>query len=189
MQVIAPSGYYIGVRIREARADIVYNTYPEEWRQRYLAMSYRLRDPTIAWAYANKGAAHWKDLADLDTAGIFPDAARYGLAHGLIIGTGELAQRTLAGFARPDRAFTAAEVDWLQAAVRRIHQHARPDAVTFRELQALRLIAEGKPYAIAAHMLGISQSALRARLASARNRLNARTVAEALQQARSKNII
>lgn len=189
MSELATAGYYIGIRIREAKADIVYNTYPEEWRQRYLAMSYRLRDPSIAWAYCNDGATCWSDLAALDTAGVFADAARHGLAHGMVVATGDIRLRTIAGFARPDRPFTRDEALCLQATVRRLHKHAQPQSVTVRQLQALRLIARGHPYSIAAHALQISESALKARIALARRSLGARTVPEAVQIAQEKGII
>ena len=52
-----------------------------------------------------------------------------------------------------------------------------------------RLVAAGKPYAIAAHMLGISTGALRARLTSVRSRLGAPTIPEAIQVARRRNIV
>ncbi|SMO52915.1 autoinducer binding domain-containing protein [Paracoccus laeviglucosivorans] len=189
ISLLASAGYYMGIRIREAKADLVYNTYPPQWQQRYLAMSYKLRDPIIAWAYANNGAAHWSDIAQNDAAGVIADAARHGLVHGLVVTVGAIGARTIAGFARPDRPFSLAEAEYLQAALHRMHRHARPKAVTVRELHALRLVAAGKTYAIAAHMLGISEGALRARLTSARSRLGARTVPEAIQIARQQNII
>ena len=189
IRALAPAGYYMGIRIRQSKADLVFNTYPPEWQERYAAMSYRLRDPTIAWGFANNGAARWSALAHLDTAGIFADAAAHGLKHGLVIGTGEIKARTLAGFARPDRPFARDEIEWLQDAVQRLHTRNLPQSITFRELQALRLVAAGKPYAIAAHMLGISTGALRARLTSVRSRLGAPTIPEAIQVARRRTIV
>lgn len=188
ISVLAPAGYHLGVRIREARADLVFNTYPTAWQQRYTAMSYRLRDPSIAWAFAHGGVAHWSALAHLDTAGVFADAARHGLAHGVVIATGEVQMRTVAGFARADRDFTADETEALHGAVRRLHRSARP-GLTVLEMQALRQVAAGKRYAVAAHSLGISEAALKARIASARRSLGARTVPEALQIARTRKIM
>jgi LuxR family transcriptional regulator len=47
----------------------------------------------------------------------------------------------------------------------------------------LRLIANGYRYSQAAQQIGISESALKARLRSARERLLCRTTAEAVQRA------
>ena len=65
-----------------------------------------------------------------------------------------------------------------------LHIEARPPSkLTKAQIEALRCIAEGDRHAAAASKLGISDSALKARLASARVRLRARTTAEALRKA------
>lgn len=182
-------GCYIGIRTRAAKADIVINTYPPEWQQRYQAMSYRLRDPTVAWAFAHEGAIRWSQLALLDTAGIFADAARHGLNHGIVVATGEVTARTLGGFARSDRPFTCAEIERIRTSVQRMSKRGRLASITMRQVHALRLIAKGTPYAIAAEHLHISESALKARIASARANLGARTVPEAIRIAEGKGLI
>jgi LuxR family transcriptional regulator len=53
----------------------------------------------------------------------------------------------------------------------------------------LRLIAAGDRHAAAAAKLGISESALKARLTAARQRLMARTTAEALQRAQEYRLL
>lgn len=186
---ISTAGYYVGVRIRAGKADVVMNTYPLEWQQRYATMSYRLRDPVILWGYGHTGITRWQDLAEGDQVGIFEDAARHGLPHGAVAATGPVDRRTIAGFARADRAFTAEELSELLAATQKLHQHAELDAISLREAQALRAIAAGKKYAEAAFSLEISESALKARLNSARKRLGARTTVEALRLARDRRLI
>ncbi|SMO93872.1 helix-turn-helix transcriptional regulator [Paracoccus laeviglucosivorans] len=188
ISLLATAGYYIGIRIGKGGADKVYNAYPALWQQRYAAMSYLLRDPTVGWAYENIGTAHWHELAELDSAGIFADAARHGLAHGVTFAMGPIGARTIASFARDDRAFAADEVKWLRSATTRLHDRTDRD-ITPRARQALSLIATGKSQALAAHELGISEAAIRARLASARERLGARTTAEAIIMARNLSII
>ncbi|MEZ5722989.1 MAG: hypothetical protein R3D59_16405 [Paracoccaceae bacterium] len=54
---------------------------------------------------------------------------------------------------------------------------------------ALRLVARGNRYAEAAALLGISESALKARLRSARERLFVRTTAEAVQRAQTESLL
>ena len=57
------------------------------------------------------------------------------------------------------------------------------------QIEALRLIADGDRHTAAAAKLGISESALKARLSSARVRLGARTTAEALKKAREFRLL
>jgi LuxR family transcriptional regulator len=64
-----------------------------------------------------------------------------------------------------------------------------PDSLTEAQIEALRLIAAGDRHAAAASKLGISESALKARLNSARLRLMARTTAEAIQRATDYRLI
>ena len=59
----------------------------------------------------------------------------------------------------------------------------QPDNLSAAQVEALRLIAKGYRYSQAAQQIGISESALKARLRSARERLLCRTTAEAIQRA------
>ena len=95
LRKLAPMGYFIGLHIRYAAPIMQFQAYPKAWTDHYAERGYALRDPTIAWGFANNGAARWSALAHLDTAGIFADAAAHGLKHGLVIGTGEIKARTL----------------------------------------------------------------------------------------------
>ncbi|MEL7177474.1 MAG: LuxR C-terminal-related transcriptional regulator, partial [Pseudomonadota bacterium] len=64
-----------------------------------------------------------------------------------------------------------------------------PENLTPAQIEALKLIAEGHRHAAAAAELNISESALKARLTSARQRLLARTTAEAIQRARDYRLL
>ena len=61
--------------------------------------------------------------------------------------------------------------------------------LTKAQIAALKLLADGDRNAAAAAKLGISESALKLRLASARERLMARTTAEAIQRAKDYNLL
>ena len=64
-----------------------------------------------------------------------------------------------------------------------------PEKLTRAQVEALERLAAGDRYAAAAAKLGISESALKARLASVRQRLGSRTNAEALQKAREYGLM
>ena len=72
----------------------------------------------------------------------------------------------------------------------RLHAATEPaEELTTAQVEALRCIANGDRHAAAALKLGISESALKARLVSARQRLGARTTAEAIQRAKDSRLI
>lgn len=78
----------------------------------------------------------------------------------------------------------------LERAVIRLHELSEPpEALTEAQIEALRCIAGGDRFAAAAERLGISESALKARISSARDRLMARTTAEAIQRAKDNRLI
>ena len=64
-----------------------------------------------------------------------------------------------------------------------------PTSLTDAQIEALRCIANGDRHAAAAARLGISESALKARLAAARTALLARTTTEAIQRARDYRLL
>ena len=82
------------------------------------------------------------------------------------------------------------EIAEMRTIVSDLHSLTEPKSqMTKAQIEALRLIADGHRHAAAAHMLGISESALKVRLSSARQRLMARTTPEAIQRAKSLNVL
>ena len=74
--------------------------------------------------------------------------------------------------------------------VRRLHDITEPpDSLSRAQIEALRCVANGMRHTAAAHSLGISESAFKARLNSARQKLLARTTAEALQRAKEYKLL
>ena len=106
-----------------------------------------------------------------------------------------------AALAQIDRAFgkgsamrlgskEAIEIETISTMVRRLHDITEPpESLTKAQQEALRCIAEGDRHAAAAAKLGITESAFKARLISARERLMAKTTAEALQRAKDYRLL
>ena len=187
---IALSGYFVGLHIRFAAPLMQFQTYAEDWAEFYSQNGYALRDPTIAWGFSTTGACRWSALPIPDPFDILKDAADHGLIFGLTVSLGPIASRTIASFARPDREFTDAEIQEISTTVWRLHEVTEPPAsLTKAQKEALRCIAEGDRHAAAAAKLGITESAFKARLISVRERLNARTTAEALQRAKEYRLL
>lgn len=187
---IAPAGYFIGLHIRFAAPIMQFQTYPDAWEEYYSAKAYALRDPTIAWGFSTTGSCRWSSLPVPDPFGILSDAASFGLKFGVAFAWGPISSRTISGVARGDREFTDSEIELTSDMIRRLHDLTEPpESLTKAQIEALRCIAEGDRHAAAAAKLGITESAFKARLTSARERLMARTTAEALQRAKNYRLL
>ncbi|HLQ18581.1 MAG TPA: autoinducer binding domain-containing protein [Tabrizicola sp.] len=190
LRLLAPAGYFLGLHIRFTSPLMIYQTYDQGWVKHYTANAYVLRDPATIWGMANTGAIRWSDPDFADPHQILPEAASFGLRHGLTIACGPSSSRSIAGFARSDREFADHEVRLVQACVERMHaRFEEPASLTSAQLEALRCLAGGDRHSDAATRLGISESAFKARIVSARERLSARTTAEAIRRARDHRLI
>jgi len=187
---LAPKGYALGLHIRYASAHVMIQTYDPRWSQIYTEKGYMLADPMVFWGFGNAGTIRWSALDLPDPHGILKQAAMFGLNFGVAVAHGPTSSRTIGGFARDDREFTDEEISEIQALVCDLHEKSiPPEHLTPAQRMALRLIAKGSRHAEAASLLGISESALKARLRSARERLFVRTTAEAIQRAQEYNLL
>lgn len=190
LRLSALAGYFIGLHIRFTSPLMVYQTYDQRWVEHYTANAFVLRDPATIWGMANTGAVRWSDPAFADPHRILPEAAAFGLRYGLTVACGPPSSRSIAGFSRKDREFDDKELRSIQHCVQRMHDRfALPATLTQAQLDALRCLAAGDRHADAAVRLGISESAFKARIVTARERLSARTTAEAIRRARDHRLI
>lgn len=188
--LMSPAGYFIGLHIRFTSPLITFQTYDQAWLDHYTENGFVLRDPMTAWGFSQTGAIRWSDPTLMDPFGLFKEAAKYGLHFGVTAAWGPIKSRTIASFARADRDFRDDEIAIITAAVRRLHDMTEPpEELTKAQVEALRCIAGGDRFAAAAEKLGISESALKARITSVRIRLMARTTAEAIQRAKDYRLI
>jgi LuxR family transcriptional regulator len=187
---LAPAGYFVGLHIRFAAPLMTFQTYPQAWTDHYTQHAYALRDPLIAWGISRTGATRWRDIDIPDPFDIMAEARKFGLVYGVSISCGPMTSRTVAGIARADREFTDEEIAELSGIILRLHTETEPpDNLTGAEIEALKVVGSGERYAAGAARLGISESALKARLTSARRKLFARTSAEAIQRAKDYRLI
>jgi len=179
-----------GMHIRFAGPLVQFQTYEQAWIDHYTKNGYALRDPMVAWGFFKNGASRWSEISLPDPFKIFKQAEEYGLKYGVVVSTGPLTSRSICGCARSDREFTDEEIRRITNLVQTLHEVTDPpDSLTKAQKDALQLIADGHRHAAAAAKLGISESALKARLISARNRLLARTTAEAIQRAKDYRLL
>ncbi|MDH3262846.1 MAG: autoinducer binding domain-containing protein [Paracoccaceae bacterium] len=190
LAALSPAGYFVGLHIRFAAPLLTFQTYDQRWTDHYTEQAYALRDPMIAWGFSTMGVSRWSEIGIPDHFGIMKEAASYGLVYGVSVACGPIASRTIAGVSRSDREFTDAEMKQIHEIILRLHDMTEPpESLTPAQIEALRCIAAGDRHAAAAAKLGISESALKARLTAARERLLARTTAEALQRAKDYRLL
>lgn len=190
LSTLAPGGYFFALHIRFAMPLLNMQTYPKEWIERYTEEVYALRDPIIAWGFSTVGTARWSEIDIPDPFDILGQAKEYGMTHGVAVACGPMKSRTIASAARDDREFEDDEIAEIASIIRMLHKITEPPrSLTAAQVEALRLIAEGDRHAAAAAKLGISESALKARLLGARNSLLARTTAEAIQRAKDYRLL
>lgn len=190
LEPLAQEGYFVGLHIRFASPLMTFQTFPPAWTDHYTQNAYALRDPLIAVGVSQTGAIRWSEIALPDPFGIMQEAATYGLVYGVCVSCGPMTSRTIGSVARSDREFTDEEVATISGIILRLHHESQPpDNLTNAEIEALRILASGERYANGAALLGISESALKARLSSARRKLFARTSAEAIQRAKDYRLI
>ena len=187
---LAPAGYFLGLHIRFTSPLVSLCTYVQEWQDHYTDNVYAVRDPLIAWGYSTKGACRWSEIGIPDPFGIFDQAAEFGLKYGVAVSCGPFSSRSIGAVAREDREFEDAEIEEIQKIFEFLNEKTEPpERLTKAQREALELIAAGNRHAEAAAKLGISESALKVRLTAARNRLLARTTAEAIQRAKEYRLL
>ncbi|WP_341213338.1 autoinducer binding domain-containing protein [uncultured Limimaricola sp.] len=187
---IAPLGFCAVFRVSRGRPMHTENCFSPAWRDTYERQSYGLRDPAIGWALGHDGMMRWDRLSHRDPAGVIAHAHAYGLHHGITVATGSGELRSFCGLARADRPFTDQEGERALRVIRRLHNGPVGEIrLTEAQCEALSLMASGERHTRAAAIIGISESALKARLKSARGTLGARTTAEAVHAAQMHGLI
>ncbi len=190
LSLLAPAGYFVGLHIRFTAPLFTFQTYDQAWLDHYTEQGFVLRDPMVAWGFSTEGHIRWSDPSLPDPFKLFAEAERFGLKYGVTLSCGPIKSRTIASFSRSDREFTDDEIAECNRIIHRMHDMTEPpEELTKAQIDALRCIAGGDRHAAAAEKLGISESALKARITSARIRLMARTTAEAIQRAKDYRLI
>ena len=193
IEQLAPSGYYIALRIGFAFPMEEVNAFPPEWVQHYTAQRFMLFDPTVRWAYANTGMCRWSALEQDDPKKIIAQAKTFGMRFGVTVSVfdGNVdAQRSFASFTRADREYSDLEVKLLRALlVRRHTETAPPTNLTRAELEALGMVKDGKRLKEIAFELSVSEGAVKQRLKNAKLKLGAKTGTQAAALASQYGLI
>jgi len=187
---LAPMGYTVGLHIRFATPLVYTSSYPPAWVEHYNSHSYYLRDPLVFWGVGVEGTTRWSAIPLPDPFGVMKKAAGHGLNFGAVSSYGPITSRSIVGISRSDREFEDDELGKLRELTIQLHIEAKPPSeLTKAQIEALQCLANGDRHAAAAEKLGITESAFKARLQSARIRLEARTTSEAIRKAREYRLL
>lgn len=190
---LAPSGYYLALRVGFAFPMVEENRLPEPWIEHYTRHRFMLADPVIRWVYRNTGAIRWSEIVLQDEMKVLAQAQTFGLRYGVAVsffdGSPE-GLRSFGSFARSDREFESEEIAALNAYVRQRHIESEPpENLTTAELEALQMVKQGQRLKQIAHELGVTEGAIKQRLKNAKRKLGAQTSAQAAAEASKFGLI
>lgn len=189
---VADAGYHAALRVGFAFPVQEANTFPSSWVQHYARYGLMINDPAVRWAYDHRGVIRWSDLLEDDKNAVLASASVFGMNFGAVLSHYEpevAPERSYVLLAHRSREFSNSELDNLFDHLCQCHEQAVPPRLTKAELEALGLIKEGFRIKEISHLLGVSDSAIKVRLSSARRKLGARTVTHAAGLAVSHRMI
>lgn len=188
----SPAGYYVAIRVGFSFPEEEINELPENWVEFYTTHGLVVHDPAMKWVYANTGATRLSAISLPDPHQVRERAAVFGLSHGAVISVmsaGDRGRRSYGLFFRDDRDFEETDLRQLHGIVTRLHSGSDGEgALTAAEMQALRMQSEGLRLRQIAAEIGISESAVKARLNNAKRKLGAKTQSQAASIAAARRI-
>ena len=188
---IAQAGFYVALRLGFYSPEDELNAFPEGFVDLYTARGLALQDPLMRWTFVNQGVARWSGIDLADPAGVMARYRQYGMRFGATIclaGRGQVPKKSFGIFARSDREFTDDELRDLREMLTTLHVN-EPQSLTESQVEVLRMLSTGMRYKQMAYALGISESAVKARLRGAAQRMNAKTAAQAATVAASRGML
>jgi LuxR family transcriptional regulator, quorum-sensing system regulator SdiA len=188
---VAPAGFYAALRVGFSFAEVEMNQLPKLWVDFYATHGLLIHDPAMAWVYTNTGAIRLAEIEQTDPQQVLAQAALFGLVHGAVVSvlhSQDRGRRSYGVFFREDRDFTAAELQGLERQMQQLHEGGEP-SLTTAEIAALTLQSQGMRLRQIGVELGITESAVKARLNNVKRKLGARTQSQAASIAAARRIL
>jgi LuxR family transcriptional regulator, quorum-sensing system regulator SdiA len=193
IETFAPAGSYLALRVGFSFPEEEMNSLPPQWVQFYTTHGLVVHDPAMKWVYGNTGATRFSELTLSDPHQVRAHAAVFGLGFGAavsVMATQDKGRRSYGLFFRDDRDFANAEIDALHSIVRDMHESMDTErSLTAAEIEALKMQSSGLRLKEIATRLGISESAVKARLNNVKRKLGAKTQSQAASIAAARRIL
>lgn len=169
------------------------NQLPANWVEFYTTNGLVVHDPVMKWVYGNTGVARMAHLGVPDPHQIRARGVVFGLTHGVVISVmaaADRGRRSYGFFFRNDEDFAERDLTALHDIVKKLHSGKSDEpSLTAAEIEALQMQAGGLRLKQIAGELGISESAVKARLNNAKKKLGAKTLPQASSIAAARRII
>lgn len=188
---VAPAGFYVALRVGFYAPEDELNAFPEDWVEHYTTRGLAVQDPLMRWTFSNHGARRWSEIDLPDPSHVLNGYRDYQLRYGVTVclpGRGPSPKKSFGMFARSDREMQDQEIEELTHLLSALHV-TEQQALTESQVEVLRMLSTGMRYKQMAYELGISESAVKARLKSAALRMNAKTAAQAASVAASRGML
>ena len=193
LDALAPAGYYIALRVGYSFPEEEINRLSDRWVDLYTKRGLVVQDPIMRWVYAHNGVMRWRDLTLPDPAQVLKLARQSGLHYGATASftrPEDHGKRSYVTVFRVDRDFTDRELSTLNELLRELHCNMQAHKnLSPAEVEAIRYRAEGMLLKQIAGKLEISESAVKARLMSARKKLGAKNMLDTLAIATARRLI
>ena len=190
---ISPAGFYVALRVGFSYPDEELNALPGNWVEFYTTHGLVVHDPAMKWVYGNTGAVKMSEIGLPDPHRVRERAAVFGLSHGAVISIlapSDRGRRSYGLFFRADRDFDDGDLRDLREIVLKLHSGGETELqLTVAEVQALKMQADGLRLKQIAAELGISESAVKARLNNAKRKLGAKTASQAASIAVARRML
>lgn len=165
-------------------------TYPEEWVTEYINKNYAFLDPTLQWAMFRQGAIRWSDNKIPDALGVLKKAKKYGLNFGVTFSRKTGQKRTALFVAKSLKELSDEEIHQISDMMAPFYEDVTPtQKLTSAEIEAVGYIVEGSTLDEIAQELGISASAIKTRLATARAKMKCKNNAQLIYKAMQENLL
>ena len=190
---MSPAGFYLALRVGFTFPEEELNCLPEPWVEHYTRHGLVVHDPLMKWVYSQNGSARWSDVLIADPQAVRLAAQAHGLHYGAAasaVSAAEKGKRSYGLFFRADRDFNDGELLNLRILLESLHNGmAMQRNLTANEIAALKYLASGLRLQQIADALGISESAVKARLNNAKAKLGARTTLQAASLATGRHLL
>lgn len=190
---IASAGFYLALRVGFSFPEEELNELPPNWVEFYTTNGLVVHDPAMKWVYGNTGAARMADIKLPDPHAVRERAAIFGLTYGAVISVlaaSDRGRRSYGLFFRRESDFSDADLGKLTAIVKQLHSGVSDEpSLTGAEIEAMQMQAAGLRLKQIAGQLGISESAVKARLNNAKKKLGAKTLTQASSIAAARRLI
>lgn len=176
------------------------NSYPEPWQKRYADAGYLTKDPTVAHGQRSQTAIVWSDAVFHDAPDMWAEAQSFGLRVGMAQSTfGDRGSVSMITLSRSASNITPAEhhkigmhVRWLAEVAhgslaktfeRPMAPSHTPSALTLREIEVFKWMADGKTANDTADILHLSTATVNYHVKNAVAKLDAPNKTSAIVKA------